>query len=96
MSETVAQEKIARHLDSLDVAIATNYLETIRMMASVGLGWTILPRSMVDDSLTTLEVDGVALERTLGCASRAASTSAGYTLAPPVTIMSLRRSARNR
>ena len=31
----------------LNVAMSTNYLETIRMMASIGLGWTILPRTPV-------------------------------------------------
>lgn len=51
---------------ALQVSLATNYLETIRMMASVGLGWTILPRSMCDKSLATLEVKGVEIERTLG------------------------------
>lgn len=50
----------------LEVSLVTNYLETIRMMASVGLGWTILPRSMRDDSLATLEVQEIAMERTLG------------------------------
>ena len=50
----------------LQVSLATNYLETIRMMASVGLGWTILPRSMGDETLATLEVKGVNIERTLG------------------------------
>lgn len=54
-----------RELD-LRVALATNYLETIRMMASVGLGWTILPRSMGDDSLETLQIPGVNPQRTLG------------------------------
>ena len=50
----------------LQVSMATNYLETIRMMASVGLGWTILPRSMRDDSLSSIAVAGVSIERTLG------------------------------
>jgi DNA-binding transcriptional LysR family regulator len=50
----------------LKVTLATNYLETIRMMAAVGLGWTILPRSMADESLATLSIDGVAVERSLG------------------------------
>ncbi len=53
------------HLD-LDVSLATNYLETIRMMASVGLGWTMLPDSMLTDSLVTLDVESVELERQLG------------------------------
>ncbi len=51
----------------LQVSMATNYLETIRMMASVGLGWTILPRSMADHSLEKLDVDNAHIERTLGC-----------------------------
>jgi DNA-binding transcriptional LysR family regulator len=55
-----------RHELQLQVSMATNYLETIRMMASVGLGWTVLPRSMRDDSLATMDVREVAIERTLG------------------------------
>jgi DNA-binding transcriptional LysR family regulator len=51
----------------LQVSMATNYQETIRMMASVGLGWTILPRSMAEHSLEKLDVDNAHIERTLGC-----------------------------
>jgi len=50
----------------LQVSLATNYLETIRMMASVGLGWTVLPRSMGDETLATLPVADAAIGRTLG------------------------------
>jgi DNA-binding transcriptional LysR family regulator len=50
----------------MQIAIATNYLETIRMMASVGLGWTVLPRSMCDTSLATLPIRDARLARTLG------------------------------
>ncbi|HEY6131132.1 MAG TPA: LysR family transcriptional regulator [Halioglobus sp.] len=50
----------------MQINIATNYLETIRMMASVGLGWTVLPRSMGDATLMTLPVRDVHIERTLG------------------------------
>ncbi len=50
----------------LQVSMATNYLETIRMMASVGLGWTVLPRSMKDATLTAIDVPGAAIERILG------------------------------
>ena len=55
-----------RHKLKLQVSLATNYLETIRMMASVGLGWTVLPRSMRDESITTIAVKDVSIERTLG------------------------------
>ena len=46
--------------------MATNYLETIRMMTSVGMGWTVLPRSMKDASLVSLKIMDIAIERTLG------------------------------
>jgi len=55
-----------RHELDLQVSMATNYLETIRMMASVGLGWTVLPRSMKDVSLIALNVEHITIERTLG------------------------------
>ena len=55
-----------RHELTLQVSMATNYLETIRMLASVGLGWTVLPRSMADASLTRLRVRETRIERTLG------------------------------
>jgi DNA-binding transcriptional LysR family regulator len=62
----IIKQLFDRHELDLQVSLATNYLETIRMMASVGLGWTILPRSMRDDSLATIEVEDIAIERTLG------------------------------
>lgn len=43
----------------------TNYLETIKMMTSVGLGWSVLPVSMLDSSLKVLEV-GHPVTRVLG------------------------------
>ncbi|MFV0478541.1 MAG: LysR family transcriptional regulator [Parahaliea sp.] len=55
-----------QHALPLQVSMATNYLETIRMLAAVGLGWTVLPRSMGDGSLQALTVKGITIERTLG------------------------------
>lgn len=50
----------------LQVSMTTNYLETIRMMAAIGLGWSVLPASMADHELRILEIPGVALQRSLG------------------------------
>lgn len=51
----------------LDATMSTNYLETIRMMASIGLGWTVLPETMLDERLVRIEPQGAApLERRLG------------------------------
>lgn len=50
----------------LQVSMTTNYLETIRMMAAIGLGWSVLPASMADHELRILDIPGVSLRRSLG------------------------------
>ncbi len=50
----------------LQVGMSTNYLETIRMLVSVGLGWSILPRAMLDDGLCELKSTRIKMERMLG------------------------------
>ena len=51
---------------ALNISLETNYLETIKMMVSGGLGWSILPLSMVDDGLRALELTGFTCSRRLG------------------------------
>ncbi len=67
---TYTGRKIKQFFDQRDcklsTSIATNYLETIKMMVSVGLGWSMLPAIMIDDSLCQLDCEDLALERTLG------------------------------
>lgn len=50
----------------LRISMAANYLETIHMMVSLGLGWSLLPTTLIDDRLKILPVEGVRIERTLG------------------------------
>ena len=50
----------------LKVSLATNYLETIKMMVSVGLGWSVLPLSMMDKEMCVLIFSEIELQRTLG------------------------------
>ncbi|NYT74701.1 LysR family transcriptional regulator [Halomonas sp. QX-2] len=50
----------------LPVSMATNYLETLKMMCSVGLGWSLLPEKMIDSELVELEVDTAPIHRPLG------------------------------
>lgn len=40
----------------LNLPMPTNYMETLKVMAGVGLGWSVLPVSMVDDTLRVLPV----------------------------------------
>lgn len=51
---------------NIRVNMATNYLETIKMMVSVGLGWSILPRTLIDEQMTILNVPNLKLSRSLG------------------------------
>lgn len=55
------------HNLNLDVSMETNYLETIKMMVSIGLGWSVLPHTMIDTSIHALTLQEMKLERTLGC-----------------------------
>lgn len=58
----------------IQAALATNYLETIKMMVSVGLGWSILPHTMVDGELVVLAVADFKAERSLGVVVHAGRT----------------------
>ncbi len=51
---------------TLEVVLATNYLETNQAMASIGLGWTVLPHAMICKPLCSLNVPGTPLTRQLG------------------------------
>ncbi len=48
------------------VVMSTNYLETIKMMVSIGLAWSLLPRTMLDDQIVRLTLPGPQLSRRLG------------------------------
>nr|WP_221189799.1 LysR family transcriptional regulator [Azomonas macrocytogenes] len=49
-----------------NIAMSTNYLETIKMMVSIGLAWSILPRTMLDEQVVRLQLSGPQLKRQLG------------------------------
>ena len=50
----------------LNTTLSTNYLETIKMMVSIGLGWSVLPETMIDKELRALDIKQLKLKRTLG------------------------------
>jgi DNA-binding transcriptional LysR family regulator len=49
-----------------NIGMSTNYLETIKMMVSIGLAWSVLPRTMLDDQVVRLPLPGIQLQRRLG------------------------------
>jgi DNA-binding transcriptional LysR family regulator len=60
----IEKQLALRHMPP--IALETNYLETIKMMISIGLGWGVLPKSMVHDELLEFEIKGVEMSRELG------------------------------
>ena len=62
----IVKSLFQQHELALDISMSTNYLETIKMMVSIGLGWSVLPRTMIDQSLKILTIPNLAMQRTLG------------------------------
>ncbi|MCB1724586.1 MAG: LysR family transcriptional regulator [Gammaproteobacteria bacterium] len=50
----------------LRVGMATNYLETLHMLVATGLGWSLLPATVLDDQVRVIAVEGMRLSRRLG------------------------------
>ena len=48
------------------ILLETNYLETIKVMVQAGLGWSMLPDSMIDPSLAVLNASKLNIDRHLG------------------------------
>ncbi|WP_106477211.1 LysR family transcriptional regulator [Phytohalomonas tamaricis] len=48
------------------VSMSTNYLETLKMMVGIGLGWSVLPETMIDDELCIMPIKHLPIERPLG------------------------------
>ena len=63
----IVLELFRTHQLNLELTLATNYLETIRMMVSIGLGWSVLPATMLDKDVCSINVENIILSRDLGC-----------------------------
>ena len=51
---------------TLKVTMSTNYLETIKMMVQVGLGWSVLPKAMLNMEMRGISLPQIRLHRDLG------------------------------
>jgi len=52
--------------DRIQVGMATNYLEVLKMLAAIGLGWSALPRTMIDEGLKVVQIEKREIRRELG------------------------------
>ncbi|MFL9812477.1 LysR family transcriptional regulator [Stutzerimonas sp. VN223-3] len=62
----IAQRLFEREGLAPNIAMSTNYMETIKMMVSIGIAWSVLPRTMLDEQVVRLPLPGVQLSRQLG------------------------------
>ena len=62
----IVAEAFAQRGLALQLRMTTNYMETIKMLASVGLAWSALPETMLDAQVQVLPVREAKLVRQLG------------------------------
>jgi DNA-binding transcriptional LysR family regulator len=53
--------------ETLNVDMISNHLDTIKMLLSIGLGWGVLPKRILDNDLVILDVTHEPIMRPLGC-----------------------------
>lgn len=52
--------------ERLHLGMSTNYLEVLKMLVSIGLGWSALPHTLIDEELKVVHIENVKIVRTLG------------------------------
>ncbi|MFI8739618.1 LysR family transcriptional regulator [Stutzerimonas zhaodongensis] len=62
----IAHRLFERERLTPNITMSTNYMETIKMMVSIGIAWSVLPRTMLDDQVVRLPLSGIQLARELG------------------------------
>lgn len=65
-TRNLLEERFTQAGITVSVSMSTNYMETLKMMCSVGLGWSLLPEKMLDDDLLELPVATAPIHRPLG------------------------------
>lgn len=70
----IIEQAFDKHQVEVDISLSTNYLETIKMLVSVGLGWSVLPTSMLDKDIKAIPTQGFKLKRELGVVCHKART----------------------
>lgn len=65
-TRTLIEQRIGQHHMQVNCTLSTDYLETLKMMTTIGLGWSLLPEILVDNNLLPLQVPELKLDRSLG------------------------------
>lgn len=60
------ETELGRHGVSIAPRMTSHYLETLRMLAGAGIGWTVLPMEMHNHGLQRLVFEQLTIQRRLG------------------------------
>lgn len=73
---TVTRRLILRALpvSRQNMEIASNHLDMLKVLAAIGLGWSALPETLIDDSLEVVHIENVSIVRVLGVVTRRGRT----------------------
>ena len=69
-TRSIVEGHFERQNLALNVAMSTNHLDTIRMMVGIGMGWSILPHTLINSQIKVIDtIDTLAkpIIRQLGC-----------------------------
>ncbi len=62
----ILERVLREHGLELRAGMCTDYLETLKMLAATGLGWALLPTTMLSSGLISLDIQELQLSRRLG------------------------------
>jgi len=65
-TRTILEQRVTHLGGQVNCTLSTDYLETLKMMVSIGLGWSLLPEILLDDHLSPLAIPELDLIRSLG------------------------------
>lgn len=80
-TRTLLEQRIAAQHRQIRCTLSTDYLETLKMMVSIGLGWSLLPEIMLDEHVKPVLIQGLDLTRSLGIVTHRRRTLSNAALA---------------
>lgn len=66
VTRSIIEKELKAQGIEFHIAMESHYLETIKKMVEIDLGWSALPATMLDDNLQTVQIPGLHMRRELG------------------------------
>lgn len=66
ITRQLVEKELAIHGIKINVRLSSNHLESIRMMVEIGLGWSVLPKTLASKELHACQFKQLTFSRELG------------------------------